>query len=65
MSAKVEKSLVNAETKNAGRVLKTIVCDARLLLIGLWLGASVFFSFILAPSVFAVLPTRDLAGAVV
>lgn len=65
MSAKVEKSLVDVKTKNASGVFKTIVCDVRLLLIGLWLGATVFFSFVLAPSVFAVLPTRDLAGAVV
>ena len=38
---------------------------ARLLFIGMWFGAAVFFSFSLAPSVFAVLPSRELAGAVV
>jgi hypothetical protein len=41
------------------------VSDLRILLLGLWLGAALFFSFALAPSVFAVLPTRELAGAVV
>jgi hypothetical protein len=39
--------------------------NTRLLLIGLWLGAAVFFSFAVAPSAFAVLPTRELAGAMV
>lgn len=37
----------------------------RLLAVGLWLGAAIFFSFSLAPSAFAVLPSRELAGAVV
>lgn len=39
--------------------------DARLLLIALWLGGAVFFSFVVAPSAFSVLPSRALAGAVV
>ena len=39
--------------------------DARLLLLGIWLGAAVFFSFAVAPSAFAVLPARELAGAIV
>ncbi len=39
--------------------------DVRLTLIALWLGAAVFFSFAVAPSAFAVLPARELAGAVV
>src|SRR5882672_5525119 len=30
-----------------------------------WLGGLIFFSFVLAPTVFSVLPTRHLAGAVV
>ena len=40
------------------------VSDIRLLLIGLWLGAAVFFIAV-AQSSFAVLPQRELAGAVV
>lgn len=40
------------------------VSDIRLLLLGLWLGAAVFFIAV-AQSSFAVLPTRELAGAVV
>ncbi|HEX7175929.1 MAG TPA: DUF4149 domain-containing protein [Pyrinomonadaceae bacterium] len=47
------------------RVRAAFVADARLLLIALWLGAAVFFSFAVAPSAFAVLPARELAGAVV
>ena len=38
--------------------------DLRLLLLGLWLGAAVFFIGV-AQSAFAVLPQRELAGAVV
>lgn len=38
--------------------------DVRLLLVGLWLGASVFFIGV-AQAAFSVLPQRDLAGAVV
>ncbi|MEJ7862274.1 MAG: DUF4149 domain-containing protein [Pyrinomonadaceae bacterium] len=37
----------------------------RLLLISLWLGAACFFSFAVAQSAFAVLPSRELAGLVV
>src|SRR5687767_5802014 len=39
--------------------------NTRLLLIGLWLGAAVFFSFAVAPSAFAVLPSREVAGTMV
>lgn len=39
--------------------------DIRLLLIALWLGAAVFFSFAVAPSAFGVLPSRELAGSMV
>lgn len=42
-----------------------IFADFRTLLIALWLGAALFFSFAVAPSVFGVLPTRELAGSVV
>lgn len=39
--------------------------DIRLLLIALWLGAAMFFSFAVAPSAFGVLPSRELAGSMV
>lgn len=35
------------------------------LLLGVWLGSMVFFSFAVAPSAFAVLPTREMAGVMV
>jgi len=47
------------------RARVAFVADARLLLAALWLGAAVFFSFAVAPAAFAVLPARELAGAVV
>jgi hypothetical protein len=34
-------------------------------LVALWLGASIFFAAVVAPALFAVLPQRALAGAVV
>jgi Domain of unknown function (DUF4149) len=37
----------------------------RLTILGLWLGAMAFFSFVVAPSAFAVLQQRQLAGAMV
>lgn len=40
------------------------ISDIRLLLIGLWLGAAVFFIAV-AQSAFAVLPSREMAGSVV
>ena len=35
------------------------------LLLSVWLGSMIFFSFAVAPSAFAVLPTRELAGVMV
>jgi len=37
----------------------------RLAILGLWLGAMAFFSFVVAPSAFAVLRQQQLAGALV
>ena len=37
----------------------------RLTILGLWLGAMAFFSFVVAPSAFAVLKQQQLAGALV
>lgn len=45
--------------------LSGIINGARLLLVALWLGGAVFFSFVVAPTAFKVLPARELAGAVV
>jgi hypothetical protein len=45
--------------------LRGLLHGARLLLVALWLGGAVFFSFVVAPTAFAVLPTHELAGALV
>ncbi|MGI8467097.1 MAG: DUF4149 domain-containing protein [Pyrinomonadaceae bacterium] len=45
--------------------LISIWADFRKLLAGLWLGAALFFSFAVAQSAFAVLPSTELAGALV
>jgi hypothetical protein len=42
-----------------------IITNIRLLLIALWLGAAMFFSFSLAPAAFGLIPSRELAGSVV
>ena len=55
-------SIGTEKRETSGAVLAR---DMRLTLIALWLGAAVFFSFAVAPSAFAVLPARELAGAVV
>jgi len=36
-----------------------------LLSLVVWLGGLIFFSFVVAPTLFSVLPTRHLAGSVV
>ena len=41
------------------------IAKFELLLIGLWLGAAVFFSLGVAPSAFSILPSSELAGGVV
>ncbi len=42
-----------------------LVAYVEALLLMLWLGAMLFFSFAVAPTAFAVLPTRELAGQMV
>src|SRR5215208_6040383 len=42
-----------------------IIAFIETLLLSVWLGSMIFFSFALAPSAFAVLPTRELAGKIV
>lgn len=41
------------------------LANSRALLVALWLGSAVFFSFAVAPSVFSVLTSREMAGSVV
>ena len=46
-------------------IAQQIVAFIEVLLLGIWLGSMMFFSFAVAPSAFAVLPTRELAGLLV
>jgi hypothetical protein len=46
-------------------VAQQIVAFIEVLLLGIWLGSMIFFSFAVAPSAFAVLPTREMAGVMV
>jgi hypothetical protein len=41
------------------------VAFIEMLLLAVWLGSMIFFSFAVAPSAFAVLPSREMAGALV
>ncbi len=43
----------------------TLLRFLMLLALIVWLGGIIFFAFVLAPTVFSVLPTRHLAGSVV
>src|SRR5689334_14960934 len=47
------------------RAGEQVVACIEAALLTVWLGAMIFFSFAIAPTVFAVLPTRELAGQVV
>jgi hypothetical protein len=51
-----------AERLGVGQQLAAFV---EVLLLGVWLGSMMFFSFAVAPSAFSVLPTRELAGVMV
>lgn len=42
-----------------------IAAFIEVLLLGIWLGSMIFFSFAVAPSAFAVLPSRETAGMMV
>jgi uncharacterized protein DUF4149 len=46
-------------------VARSIAAFIEVLLLGVWLGSMMFFSFAVAPSAFAVLPTREMAGVMV
>ena len=46
-------------------IAQQIVAFVEVLLLGVWLGSMMFFSFAVAPGAFAVLPTREMAGVMV
>ncbi|HWG59460.1 MAG TPA: DUF4149 domain-containing protein [Candidatus Acidoferrales bacterium] len=45
--------------------MKTILRFLQVLALGVWLGALIYFAFVLAPTAFLSLPSQDLAGAFV
>lgn len=69
MSVEIEESRASIsakrheETMGHRSALKTIVRDARLLLVALWLGGAVFFSATVAPTAFSVLRSRNVVYA--
>ena len=69
MGVKLGEQTIDAAHRSPARAEATTMAgalgDVRLLLLGIWLGAALFFSFAVAPSAFAVLPARELAGAIV
>ncbi len=66
MSATVSNTeTVKAATGARFTVIHQVLAFAEFLLLGGWLGAMCFFSFAVAPSAFAVLPSRHLAGQIV
>ena len=52
-------------TANRPTAGATFYAFLEVLLLGVWLGSMIFFSFVVAPRAFAVLPTRHLAGQLV
>jgi hypothetical protein len=65
MSIEVRERLTATDEQARARRWPLVVDYARLWLLAAWLGASMFFSFVVAPSAFAVLPTHELAGNLV
>ncbi len=66
MTVKVRDSETVKEGPAAGYgVGRELLAFAEVLLLGVWLGAMAFFSFAVAPSAFAVLPSHHLAGQIV
>ncbi|PYP84708.1 MAG: hypothetical protein DMF61_18985 [Blastocatellia bacterium AA13] len=55
---------MEAKVKRIG-IGQTLIAYLETLLLGLWLGSMIFFSFVVAPRAFAVLPSRHLAGQLV
>lgn len=51
--------------RGPGSLAQRAIHSLRLLLVAAWLGGAVFFAAAVAPSAFAVLPSRELAGALV
>jgi hypothetical protein len=67
-----EMAVSTAQPKNSKQapganpaVLQQAIAFIEVSLLSVWLGSMIFFSFAVAPSAFAVLPSRELAGKLV
>src|SRR5215813_14139674 len=67
MVRSISPSPVKTETEANVRsgLGQQLLSFVEVLLLGVWLGSMMFFSFAVAPSAFAVLPTREMAGVIV
>ena len=65
MSVSAKTTTTEEAPEASSKVGLQVLAFLEVLLLSVWLGAMIFFSFAVAPSAFAVLPTRELAGAMV
>lgn len=65
LSSRTTYPAVEAAPEARSRVSRQLTAFIEALLLGVWLGSMIFFSFAVAPSAFSVLPTREMAGAMV
>jgi hypothetical protein len=75
LTSQFNEAIMSIEVRNPESVKTALGADsgagaqilvfAEALLLSIWLGSMVFFSFAVAPSAFGVLPSRHLAGQVV
>lgn len=64
MAVSTARSELRTAEASAGAGIQTLAFF-EVLIIGIWLGSMMFFSFAVAPSAFGVLPSRHLAGQIV
>ncbi|HLG12978.1 MAG TPA: DUF4149 domain-containing protein [Blastocatellia bacterium] len=62
---RVKAEGTKAATEKPPGVVREVLISLELLLLSFWLGSMLFFSFAVAPSAFAALPSRHLAGLIV
>src|SRR6185436_20159995 len=65
MSTVTTSPAINTASRTQQRTGQSVAAFFEVLLLSVWLGSMIFFSFAVAPSAFAVLPTREMAGAMV
>jgi hypothetical protein len=65
MSTVTRSPAIDTASRTQQKTGQSVAAFFEVLLLGSWLGSMIFFSFAVAPSAFAVLPTRELAGAMV